>query len=166
LPPTNFLIQWFVTWVILGVVFYFAAEQIQRAIYETAVDRLAWRVLLVTPLLAAVLVKWPLPFQNIFFNMLVTLGHAVLWFLASWLALRFQWQHAAAAGLIAVVTIAPVTSSTVDSIRNRFLKETPTKTSAANEPRGLTVAYGEQGPLSNAARGVPLPGRAIGADAL
>jgi hypothetical protein len=115
-PPTAFIIQWAVTWVILTVVFWFAAEWIQRYLYETAVDRIGWRVLTVTPFLAAALVGLPLPFDRLFFNFSHTIVHASLWFLACWLALRFQWQHAAAAGLIAVVTIAPVTSSSVESL--------------------------------------------------
>lgn len=120
MPPTEFLIQWLVTWVILGVVFFVAVEAIQRYLYEAAVDRIAWRVLAVTPILAAVLVAWPLPFQDLFFNFVRAFAQAVLWFLAYWLALRFQWRHALAAGLIAVVTIAPITSSSVESLKNRL----------------------------------------------
>ncbi len=135
MPPTEFLIQWAITWVILAVVFWFAAEWIQRYLYETTVERIGWRVLAVTPILAAVLVKWPLPFQNLFFNLGITLAQAALWFLACWLALRFQWQHAAAAGLIAVVTIAPVASSSVDSLmQKRAAAATPGKTSSSSPP--------------------------------
>jgi len=127
-PPTDFIIQWVITWVILAVVFLVAAESIQRYLYESSVERIAWRVLAVTPILAAVLVKWPLPFQNLFFNFGTALPQAILWFLACWLALRFQWQHAAAAGLIAVVTIAPVASSSVESLmQKRAAASKPTK---------------------------------------
>jgi hypothetical protein len=117
-----------ITWVILGVVFFVAGEAIQRYIYETAVDRIAWRVLAVTPILAAVLVTWPLAFQDLFFNLVRTVAQAILWFLACWLALRFQWRHALAAGLLAVVTIAPITSSSVESLKNRLF--TPPKPAA------------------------------------
>jgi hypothetical protein len=118
-PPIAFAVQWAVTWLILAVVFWFAAEWIQRYLYETSVDRIGWRVLAVTPFLAAALVGLPVPFDKLFFNFSHTVLHACLWFLACWLALRFQWQHAAAAGLIAVVTIAPVTSSSVDSFMQK-----------------------------------------------
>jgi len=120
-PPTAFLIQWFITWVILAVVFFVAAESIQRYLYETPVEKLAWRVLAVTPFLAAVLVKWPLPFQNIFFNMTVTAGQSILWFFAFWLALRFQWQHAAVAALVAIVPIGSVTSSSIESLVKKWI---------------------------------------------
>ena len=128
MPPTAFLIQWLITWVILAVVFFVAAESIQRYLYETPVEKIAWRVMGVTPWLAAALVGLPLPFDQLFFNFTYTVVHATLWFLACWLALRFQWQHAAAAGLIAVVTIAPVTSSSVESLmQKRAAAATPTK---------------------------------------
>ena len=155
MPPTAFLIQWFITWVILAVVFYVAADQIQRALYEVPIEKLAWRVMFVTPLLAAALVKWPLPFQNIFFNMFATACQAVLWFLACWLALRFQWQHAAAAGLIAIVTIAPVASSTVDSIKNRWLTGAPAKTATPTPAATGSVAPAPANPTAPA--GTPAP---------
>jgi len=119
-PPTDFLVQWLITWVILGVVFFVAGEASQRYLYEVAVDRIAWRVVAVTPVLAAVLVAWPLPFEDLFSSFARTIAQATLWFLACWLALRFQWRHALAAGLLAVVTIAPITSSSVDSLKNRL----------------------------------------------
>lgn len=129
MPPTAFLIQWLITWVILAVVFFVAAESIQRYLYETPVEKLAWRVMAATPWLAAALVGLPLPFDQLFFSFTYTVLHATLWFLACWLALRFQWQHAAAAGLIAVVTIAPMTSSSVESlIQKRAAAGTPAKT--------------------------------------
>jgi hypothetical protein len=109
------LFQWSITWVILAVVFFVAAESIQRYLYESSVEKIGWRVMAVTPWLAAALVGLPLTFDLRYFHFTYWVLHAVLWFLASWLALRFQWQHAAAAGLIAVVTIAPVTSSSVES---------------------------------------------------
>lgn len=125
-----FIIEWAITWLILAVVFWFAAEWIQRYLYETAVERLGWRVVIVTPLLAAALVGMPLPFDRLFFNFSHTIVHAALWFLACWLALRFQWQHAAAAGLIAVVTIAPVTSSSVESLMKKTNVRGQTKTAS------------------------------------
>lgn len=129
MPPTAFLIQWLITWVILAVVFFVAAESIQRYLYETPVEKIGWRVMAVTPWLAAALVGLPLPFDQLFFSFTYTVLHATLWFLACWLALRFQWQHAAAAGLIAVVTIAPVTSSSVESLmQKRAAAGTPAKT--------------------------------------
>jgi hypothetical protein len=128
-PPAAFLIQWSITWVILAVVFFVAADSIQRYLYETPIEKIGWRVMAVTPWLAAALVGLPLPFDQLFFNFTYTVVHATLWFLACWLALRFQWQHAAAAGLIAVVTIAPVTSSSVESLmQKRGAASTPTKT--------------------------------------
>jgi uncharacterized membrane protein YvlD (DUF360 family) len=126
------LIQWLITWVILAVVFFVAAESIQRYLYESSVEKIAWRVMGVTPWLAAALVGLPLPFDQLIFNFTYTVVHATLWFLACWLALRFQWQHAAAAGLIAVVTIAPITSSSVESLmQKRAAASTPTKTTTA-----------------------------------
>lgn len=150
MPPTAFLIQWVITWVILAVVFWFAAEWIQRYLYETAVERIGWRVLAVTPVLAAVLVKWPLPFENLFFNLGITLAQAVLWFLACWLALRFQWQHAAAAGLIAVVTIAPVTSSSVDSLMQ---KRAAAATSGQTKPAAAPASGDATNPTGATAGG-------------
>jgi hypothetical protein len=131
-PPTEFLIQWSITWVILAVVFYVAAESIQRYLYETPIEKIGWRVVAVTPWLAAALVGLPIPFDQLFFSFTYTVVHATLWFLACWLALRFQWQHAAAAGLIAVVTIAPVTSSSVESLMAKLAaRATSAKTPAA-----------------------------------
>jgi hypothetical protein len=122
------LIQWSITWVILAVVFFVAAESIQRYLYETPIERIGWRVTAVTPWLAAALVGLPIPFDQLFFNFTYTVVHATLWFLACWLALRFQWQHAAAAGLLAVVTIAPVISSSVESLMaKRAAAATPAK---------------------------------------
>jgi hypothetical protein len=129
-----FLIQWLITWVILAVVFFVAAESIQRYLYETPIEKIGWRVTAVTPWLAAALVGLPLPLDQLFFNFTYTVVHATLWFLACWLALRFQWQHAAAAGLIAVVTIAPVTSSSVESLMQKraAAKEAPKANPAAS----------------------------------
>ena len=131
MPTTEFLIQWLITWVVLAVVFFVAADQIQRYLYETPVDRLAWRVMGLTPLLAAVLVKWPLPYDQMFFNLSNTLVQALLWFLVCWLGLHFQWRHAAAAGLIAVMTIAPVASWSVDKFARRTSPPSPTTKAAA-----------------------------------
>jgi hypothetical protein len=141
-PPTAFIVQWAITWLILSVVFWVAAEAIQRYLYETSVDRIGWRVVTVTPLLAAALVGLPLPFDKLFFNFSHTLVHAALWFLACWLALRFQWQHAAAAGLIAVVTIAPVTSSSVESLMRKTEAKVPAKTGAV--PGGQLSGVGNE----------------------
>jgi hypothetical protein len=118
--PATFLFQWFITWVILAVVFFIAADSMQRYLYEAVVEKLAWRVLAVTPILAAVLVAWPLPFQEMFFSLSRMFLQAVLWFLACWLGLRFLLPHAAAAGIIAVMTIAPVASSSVESLTNKL----------------------------------------------
>ncbi len=163
MPTTAFLVQWFVTWVILAVVFYGAAESIQRYLYETPVDHLAWRVVAVTPLLAAVLVKWPLPFDALFFNLTITFAQAILWFLACWLALRFQWQHAAAAGLIAVATIAPLASSSVQSlIAKRFAPPASGPTSSTiTQPRTL-VAILDKAYLNPLRRGLATRARKIG----
>jgi hypothetical protein len=140
-PPIDFIVQWAITWLILSVVFWVAAEAIQRYLYETAVDRIGWRVVTVTPLLAAALVGLPLPFDKLFFNFSHTIVHAALWFLACWLALRFQWQHAAAAGLIAVVTIAPVTSSSVESLMRKTASKLPAKTSTSPVVGVLSTEY-------------------------
>ena len=152
MPPTAFLIQWLITWVILAVVFFVAAEAIQRYLYETPVERIAWRVMGVTPWLAAALVGLPLPFDQLFFSFTYTVVHATLWFLACWLALRFQWQHAAAAGLIAVVTIAPLTSSSVESLMQKLAaaaaasKTTSVKSSTA--PINVDATKGTPGGAS------------------
>jgi hypothetical protein len=97
----------------------------------------------VTPWLAAVLVTWPLPFEDLFFNMFSAAVQAILWFLACWLGLRFEWRHAAAVGLIAVVTIAPTASSSVDSISRRFLNPDAARAAAptpAGSPASATPA--------------------------
>ena len=141
MPPTAFLIQWLITWVILAVVFFVAAESIQRYLYETPVEKIGWRVTAVTPWLAAALVGLPLPFDQLFFNFTYTILHATLWFLACWLALRFQWQHAAAAGLIAIVTIAPVTSSSVESLmQKRAAAAAAAKTTSVKQSESSTNA--------------------------
>lgn len=145
MPPFAFLIQWLITWVILAVVFFVATEMIQRYLYESSVEKIGWRVMAVTPWLAAALVGLPLPFDQLFFNFTYTVVHATLWFLACWLALRFQWQHAAAAGLIAVVTIAPVTSSSVESLMLKRAAAASSKTTSVKPSAAPTNADASKG---------------------
>ena len=116
MPPTTFLMQLLVTCVILGVILYVATEVIQKAFYEFVIEKLGWRVMIVTPILATALVKWPLLFDKLLFNLSTLLVHGVLWFIACWLGLRFQWPHALGAGLLAVLLIGPIASSAVDSL--------------------------------------------------
>src|SRR5262249_39082715 len=129
-PSVTFLVQWLVTWIMLAVVFFVAADAIQRYLYEAAVEKLGWRVMAVTPILAAVLVKWPLPFESMFFNLSGLILQGILWFVACCVGLRFQWQRAAAAGLIAIATIAPIVSSSVESLTKRMVGGTSTSTPA------------------------------------
>jgi hypothetical protein len=150
--PTTFLFQWFVTWVILAVVFFVAADSIQRFLYETVVEKLAWRVLAVTPILAAVLVAWPLPFQEMFFSLSRMLLQVVLWFLACWLGLRFLLPHAVAAGILAVMTIAPVASSSVESLTNKLFEPAAATGQIAPSPLLATLEPNEDCFRSTAAQ--------------
>ena len=154
MPTTEFIIQWLITWLVLAVVFFVAADQIQRYLYEAPVDRLAWRVMGLTPLLAAVLVKWPLTFDKMLDHVLDMAVQAIVWFLACWLGLRFQWQHAAAAGIIAVMTIAPVASSSVERFAGRTSPPpSPAKAAAkpAVSPASPTAPASPPGSTSNPA---------------
>ena len=131
---TLFLIQWALTSVVLAVVLFLIADQAQRYLYETVVDRLPWRVFALTPLLSAALVRWPLPFQDLFFNISSALLQAILLFIACWLGLRFQWPHAAVAGILVVAVIAPVASSSVESLTARWAEPPAAPTTPLTRP--------------------------------
>ncbi len=119
IPSTSFLLPWALTWCILFVVFLVVADTLQRYFYDLVVDRLAWRVLLVSPILAAVLVCWPLSFEDVFMKPGSTLLQMLIWFVTCWLALRFQWAHAAVLAIVSVALAVPVTSSTIESLFGR-----------------------------------------------
>jgi len=101
------------------VVFLVVADTLQRYFYDMVVDRLAWRVLLVSPILAAVLVRWPLSFEDVFMKPGPTLLQVLLWFVACWLALRFQWGHAAVLAVVSVALAVPIASFTIESLFGR-----------------------------------------------
>jgi hypothetical protein len=112
---TTFLVQWSVAWLAVGLLLYTTAEFAQRYLYEVPIEKLAWRVAAVSPFLAAALVRWPLPFDILFYSVATPIQIS-LWFVACWLALRFQWVHSVAVAAGCVLLIGPTASYMFESL--------------------------------------------------
>ncbi len=103
---------WLLVWAIVGVTLFLTVETAQRYIYEERVDLLAWRVVAISPILAALLVQWPLSFPDMFYSAALWF-HAVIWVTACLLCFRFQPIHAVGVGIIALMLFGPVASYVV-----------------------------------------------------
>ena len=103
---------WLCVWAILAVALYVTVDVAQRYIYEGRVDLLSWRVVAVSPFLAAALVHWPLQFPDMFYTGQLWL-HVALWVTACFLCFRFQPLHALGVGALSVLLIGPIASYVV-----------------------------------------------------
>jgi hypothetical protein len=110
------IVEWLIAWVMVATVLYIVVDVGQRYIYEERVELLLWRVLAVSPVLAAALVLYQVPFEDLLYTAALP-SQGVFWFLACWLAFRFQLGHAAGVGFLTAVLVCPLVWSTLYTLR-------------------------------------------------
>ncbi len=100
---------WLLVWAIVAVALFVTVDTAQRYIYEERVDLLAWRVVAISPVLAAALVQWPLAFPDMFYDPALWL-QVGLWIVACLLCFRFQPIHAVGVGTLSLMLFGPLAS--------------------------------------------------------
>lgn len=142
-------IVWLIVWAIVGVGLYIAVSLASNTLFDTPIELLPWRVLAVSPFLAVAMVRWPLVFPDMFYNLVPLLGHLLLWTLAFVLAFRFPLGYGIGVAALSLLLLGPIASYTVASIQPEAAVESPAAPegtgggSAAPADAARTVDRGE-----------------------
>ncbi len=110
------IVSWLIVWAIVAVGLYLAVTVSAGALFDIPVELVPWRVVAVSPFLALAMVRWPLVFPDMFYNLGPLVGHALLWVLTFILAFRFPLGYGVGVALISLLLIGPVASYTVVSL--------------------------------------------------
>lgn len=110
-------LTWLLVWAIVAVGLYLAVSLASSALFDTTIELLPWRVAAVSPFLALAVVRWPLLFPDMFYDLMPLIGHLILWTLAFVLAFRFPLGYGVGVAAITLLLLVPAASYTVASLQ-------------------------------------------------